>query len=89
MKNAKIGPMKAKMPKSMDAERDDDFEAEEDLRYLEKAEEIKADPARMMRVAKKVGRKYKAITSLKDLTEIYDEKYGSGALKRKPREQGE
>ena len=53
-----------------------DYQADNDMDTLMRAEEVKQDKSRMQRVAKRVGRKHKAITSLKDLTDIYNQKYG-------------
>lgn len=53
-----------------------DYEAEDAHRTLMQAEEIKQKPDLMKRVAKIAGRKHKAITKLKDLTDMYQQKYG-------------
>jgi hypothetical protein len=54
-----------------------DYQTENDMDTLMRAEEVKQDKHRMQRVAKRVGRKHKAITSLKDLTDVYNQKYGA------------
>lgn len=60
----------------------DDYKADSDFRTMLDAEQIKQDPDRMAKVHKRVGRHHKAIKSLQDLKDTYDEKYGSGALKK-------
>lgn len=71
-------------------EKEKDYEAENAADTLLKAHEIKADPHLMGRVKKHAGRKLKALTGLKndissidDIRKVYDDKFGSGARKRK------
>ena len=64
-----------KAPKDME----DDFQADSDMDTLMRAEEIKQDKMRMQKVGKRAGRKHKAISSIKDLVETYNTKYGPKA----------
>ena len=70
---------------------DNDYEADSALDTLTRAEEIKQDNALMKRVAKKAGRKMKAITGLSDIISKHsDAKPRSIAdLKRMRDEMGE
>jgi hypothetical protein len=63
-----------------------DYESKEHLDTLMRAEMIKADPEKMKKVHKLAGRHEKAIRSIKDLRDTYDEKFGMGALRRKSSE---
>lgn len=70
---------------------EEDYEARNAMDDLMKAHQHLGDPDMMERVQKHVGRKVKAlqgIKTIKDLRGVYDEKYGSGQLKRlqKPRD---
>lgn len=70
---------------------EEDYEARHAMEDISKAHEHLQNPDMMERVHKHVGRKMKAlqgIRTLKDLRGVYDDKYGSGALKRlqKPRD---
>lgn len=69
-----VGPKKMPM---------DDYETEGHLRTLMDAEKIKNDPDKMKKVHKLAGRHSKAIKSIQDLKDTYDEKFGKGALKPK------
>ena len=54
----------------------DDYETNGHLRTLMDAEMIKMDPDKMKKVHALVGRHSKAIKSLQDLKDTYQEKYG-------------
>jgi hypothetical protein len=62
----------------------DDYETRNHLRTLMEAEDIKGDPSKMKRVHALAGRHQKALKSIKsvsDLKDLYDQKFGKGALK--------
>lgn len=64
---------------------DNDWEAEDNLRTLERAEMLKKDAKKMEAVHKLAGRKVQAlhaIRSVKDLEQVYDDKFGKGAGKK-------
>lgn len=61
---------------------DNDYETQGHLRTLMDAEMIKNDPEKMKKVHKLAGRHSKAITSIQDLHDEYDSKFGSGARRR-------
>lgn len=54
----------------------DDYETQGHLRTLMDAEMIKADPEKMKKVHKLAGRHHKAIKSIKDLKDAYQDKFG-------------
>lgn len=58
-----------------------DYEAKDHLDTIMKAHGIMNDPDKMAKVHKLAGRHMKAITSVQDLKDTYDKKFGSGALK--------
>jgi hypothetical protein len=68
-------------PKAIDPKMDD-YETEDHMRTLMRAEDIKADPEKMERVHKLAGRHAKSIKSIQDLKNTFDEKFGKGALKK-------
>jgi hypothetical protein len=73
-------------PESTDeAKREAELEAQAKghLSTLMEAEEIKSDPAKMERVKKHAGRHMKAITSIQDLKDLHDAKYGNKPSKTK------
>jgi hypothetical protein len=55
---------------------DDDYETQGHLRTLMDAEHIKRDPVKMKKVHKLAGRHKKAITSIQDLKDTFNEKFG-------------
>lgn len=59
-----------------------DPEAQSHLRTLLDAEMIKQDPAKMAKVHKLAGRHQKAITSIGDLKDTYQQKFGAKAPKK-------
>lgn len=64
---------------------EEDYEARNAMEDISRAHEHMQNPDMMARVQKHVGRKMKAlqgIKSIKDLRGVYDEKFGSGAVKR-------
>lgn len=71
---------KADLTKPMDpgkvAAPQDDYETQNHLRTLMDAEMIKMDPDKMKKVHALVGRHSKAIKSLQDLKDTYQQKYG-------------
>lgn len=58
-----------------------DPEAQSHLRTILDAEMIKQDPVKMAKVHKLAGRHQKAITSLNDLKDTYQEKFGAKSKK--------
>jgi hypothetical protein len=58
---------------------DRDYETEGHLRTLMDAEMIKGDPEKMAKVKKLAGRHRKHITSIADLKDTYNEKFGPKA----------
>ncbi len=62
---------------------DDDYKIDNDMRTMMSAEEIKMDPDRMAKVHKRAGRHHKAIKSIQDLKDTYNEKFGAQAGKKK------
>lgn len=71
MKKAKL---KSEVP-----DMDDSWRAEDDLRTLMRAEEIKADPERIKKVHKHTKHHTKVIKSISDLKDTYNMKFGSEA----------
>lgn len=66
------GPVAAKAPEN-------DYETKGHLSTLMDAEMIKSDPEKMKKVHKLAGRHHKAIKSIKDLKDTYQEKFGQPA----------
>jgi hypothetical protein len=64
------------------------YAPEDDMNTMMRAEEIKAHPERMANVQKLAGRHKKAITSIQDLKNVYDKKFGAGAPKPDPEKDG-
>jgi hypothetical protein len=58
-----------------------DYESEGHLRTLLDAEMIKQDPNKMAKIHKLASGHQKAITSIQQLRQIHQEKYGAGAKK--------
>lgn len=68
---------KSDLAKPVDPEKVvDDYEAQGHLKTLMDAEMVKMDPDKMAKVHALVGRHDKAITSIKDLKDTYQQKYG-------------
>lgn len=61
-----------------------DHEAQHHLRTILDAEMIKQDPAKMAKVHKLAGRHEKAIKSLADVKEAYQQKFGAKPKKLTP-----
>ncbi len=74
----KLGQSLAQPPKP-----DNDWEVEDHMRTLMRAEDIKSDPVKLAKVHKLAGRHSKQIKSIQDLKNVFDEKFGKGALKKK------
>jgi hypothetical protein len=75
--------MKKSKPETVPAmpKPDRDYETEGHLRTLMDAEMIKGDPEKMAKVKKLAGRHRKHITSIADLKDTYNEKFGAKAPK--------
>jgi hypothetical protein len=58
-----------------------DHEARGHLNTILEAEMIKQDPVKMQKVHKLAGRHMKAITSLKDVKDVYQAKFGPKSKK--------
>lgn len=56
---------------------DNDYETQGHMKTLMDAEMIKQDPEKMKKVHKLAGRHHKAIKSIKDIKDAYQEKFGS------------
>ncbi len=69
--------------KDLDKEDDimNDYNAKDHLNTIMQAHSIMNDPEKMAKVHKLAGRHMKAITSIQDLKDTYDQKFGSKALK--------
>lgn len=59
----------------------DEHEVSEHLRNIIKAHEVMSDPEKMEKVHKLVGRHQKAITSLQDVEDYRQNKYGPKKMK--------
>lgn len=57
-------------------EKDMEWETKDHHETMMKAMEIMADPEKMKRVRKMAGKRKKAISSLKELHDTYQQKYG-------------
>lgn len=67
-------PLTQAMPKP--TQDDNDYETQGHLKTLMDAEAIKSDPAKMQKVHKLAGRHKKAIKSIQDLKDAYQQKFG-------------
>lgn len=79
-------PPEAMAPKKDPMEPSEEMKNMETKRHFDtlmEAEEIKSDPAKMERVKKHAGRHLKAITSIQDLKDLHDAKYGNKPSKTK------
>jgi hypothetical protein len=73
-------PLTQAMP-SAASKSEEDYQTEGHLRTLMDAENIKSDPEKMKKVHKLAGRHKKAITSIRDLKNTYQDKYGQPSQK--------
>ncbi len=72
----KVGASLAKSVQPKLESPEHDYEAQNHLDTLIKAHGIMSDPAKMEKVHKLAGRHHKAIMSIKDIKDRYNEKFG-------------
>lgn len=79
MRTKLSNPVDAKVEAKQDDQDDilNDHEAQSHLRTILDAEMIKQDPVKMAKVHKLAGRHQKAITSLNDVKDAYQQKFGA------------
>lgn len=74
---------KAKATEASLPKMDDDWQSEDDMKTLMRAEEIKADSERLKKVHKRAGRHKKALTSIQDIKDAYAAKVDESNTKLK------